>query len=162
MTIPKVRKSGVIVADESRCLACRECEVACSLFHEGICNPSLSRIHIDFNDFVPGLPSITICKQCEWPACFYACSARWDDPAILIDEKTGARVIDPDLCRGCGECMRACPLMPELQVITFKKPERQRIYMKCDLCYTREQGPVCVEVCPGNALKLVTPKNNRR
>ena len=161
MTIPKVQKSGVIVADVSRCLACRECEVACSLYHEKVCNPSLSRIHIDFDDFVPGLPKISVCKQCDWPACLYACSARWEESAIFIDKKTGARVIDPDLCRGCGECMLACPLMPERAVIGYKKEDRQRVYLKCDLCYTREQGPVCVEVCPGNALKLVEKKGNR-
>ena len=162
MTIPKLQKSGVIVADVNRCLACRECEVACSLYHEKMCNPYLSRIHIDFDDFVPGLPAITVCKQCDWPACYFACSARWEKPAIFIDEKTGARVIDPDICYGCGECMLACPLMPEQKVIGFNKVERQRVYFKCDLCYTREQGPVCVEVCPGDALKLVEAKISRR
>lgn len=28
---------------------------------------------------------------------------------------------------------------------------------KCDLCHQRESGPACIEVCPTNALKLVTP-----
>jgi Fe-S-cluster-containing hydrogenase component 2 len=158
MTLPKLQKSGYIATDLTRCLACRECEIACSLFHEKECNPHLSRIHIDFDDFVPGLPDITVCKQCEWPACMYACMSRWDESAIFIDENTGARVINPEICRGCGACMLACPLMPEQAIIGYKKVGRQRIYIKCDLCYTRPNGPVCVEVCPGKALKLVLPK----
>ncbi|MGC9522750.1 MAG: 4Fe-4S dicluster domain-containing protein [Anaerolineae bacterium] len=159
--IPKLPRSGVIVVDGDRCLACRECEVACSLYHENECNPALSRIRIDFDDFIPGPPTITVCKQCEWPACYYACASLWDDPAITIDETTGARVIDPDKCRGCGECVRACPLMPERVVIGVRSVGHRRVYFKCDLCYDRPEGPICVEVCPGGALTLV-PAAERR
>jgi carbon-monoxide dehydrogenase iron sulfur subunit len=153
--IPRVARSGVIVADRELCLTCRECEVACSLYHEGECNPNLSRIGIEFDDFVPGLPDIVVCKQCDWPACYYACAARWDDAAISIDAATGARYIDPEKCRGCADCVRACPLMPESPVIGVKKVGRKRIYLKCDLCYDRPEGPLCVEICPGEALKFV-------
>ncbi|MGL5597232.1 MAG: 4Fe-4S dicluster domain-containing protein, partial [Aeromonas sp.] len=30
--------------------------------------------------------------------------------------------------------------------------------LKCDLCRHREAGPACVEVCPTQALRLVTPE----
>jgi Fe-S-cluster-containing hydrogenase component 2 len=49
----------------------------------------------------------------------------------------------------------ACPLTPEMPVISFKKVGRKRVYFKCDLCCDRAEGPVCVEICPGNALKFV-------
>jgi Fe-S-cluster-containing hydrogenase component 2 len=162
MDVPQLMKAGVIVADKKRCLACRECEVACSLFHEHECIPSQSRIRIRFDDFEPGLPFITVCKQCDWPSCLYACTARWGESAIYIDEATGARVIDPALCRGCGECVRACPLMPETPVLDYKTVGKQRIYYKCDLCFSRESGPICVEVCPGEALTLEMPKQRRK
>jgi Fe-S-cluster-containing hydrogenase component 2 len=150
-----VQRSGVIEVDNNLCLTCRECEVACSLYHERECNPALSRIRIEFDDFVPGLPSVIVCKQCDWPACYYACVDRWEDPAMTIDPETGARYVDESKCMSCGACLRACPLTPERTVIGYKKPERKRIYFKCDLCRGRPEGPVCVEICPGEALTYV-------
>ena len=153
--LPRLPRSGVIVVDQTLCLACRECEVACSLVQEGECNPALSRIRVEFDDFKPGLPTVLVCKQCDWPACLYACAARWPDPAISIDPDTGARVIDPEKCKGCGDCLRACPLTPERTVIGFHKVGKRRVYFKCDLCAGRPEGPVCVQLCPGKALRLV-------
>jgi Fe-S-cluster-containing hydrogenase component 2 len=159
--LSKLPRSGVIEFDERRCLECRECEVACSLYHEGECNPSLSRIQIDFDDFVPRFPSALICKQCDWPACYYACLHLHPEPAVYIDEETGARVIDEERCVGCGACASACPLMPEKPVIRYKEKNGRRVYFKCDLCRGRLRGPVCVEACPSMALKFV-PSNERR
>ena len=162
VAIPEIRRSGVIQVDEQACLTCRECEVACSLYHESECNPHLSRIRVDFDDFVPGFPSIRVCKQCDWPACYYACAARWEEPAMTIDVATGARYVDPAKCRGCGECLRACPLTPERQVVFFKKVGRRRVYLKCDLCYDRPEGPVCVQACPSGALTYVSAEERRK
>jgi Fe-S-cluster-containing hydrogenase component 2 len=160
-SVPAPPRSGIIEAHVERCLACRECEVACSLYHEGECRPSRSRIRILFDDFCPGPPTIVLCKQCDWPACYYACAARWTDPAIGIDPVSGARTIDPARCRGCGDCARACPLMPERPVIGHAREDGVRTYFKCDLCAGRAAGPLCVEVCPGEALTYV-PAAERR
>ena len=46
-------RSGVIEVDNNLCLTCRECEVACSLYHELECNPAQARIRIEFDDFQP-------------------------------------------------------------------------------------------------------------
>jgi Fe-S-cluster-containing hydrogenase component 2 len=160
-TILAVQRAGVVQTDVKRCLVCRECEVVCSLAHESECNPELSRIRIDANDFVAGLPDIRVCKQCDWPACYYACVGKWGESAIRIDERTGARYVDESLCRACGACARACPLTPERLVIFDKKVGKKRIRFKCDLCKDRPEGPLCVEICPGKALTFI-PATERR
>ena len=159
---PELQRSGVIEVDGSLCMTCRECQVSCSLYHDGECNPSLARINIRYDDFLPGDPVILVCKQCDWPACYYACASRWDDPALCIDEKTGTRYIDREKCRGCGACLRACPLTPERSVIKFKKSGNKRIYFKCDLCYDRPEGPICVDVCPASALKFIAAEERSK
>jgi len=162
MGIPKLERSGVIQVDRNICLTCRECEVACSLYQEGECNPALSRIRVDFDDFVPDFPSLRVCKQCDWPACYYACAALYSEPAIKVDEATAARFIDESLCTGCGACARACPLTPEMEVIFYKAMGRTRVYFKCDLCMGRAEGPVCVQACPSGALSFVPAEKRPR
>jgi Fe-S-cluster-containing hydrogenase component 2 len=156
-----VPRSGQIQVDEQACLACRECEVACSLSHERECNPALSSIQVDFDDFRPGFPDIRVCKQCDWPACYYACAARHEIPAIAVDPATGARFVDQAKCNGCGACARACPLTPERPVIFSKRVDGKKRFYKCDLCMGRPEGPVCVQICPGKCLTLV-PAERRR
>ena len=129
--------------------------MACSLYHERKCNPDRSRIRVDFDDYAPGFPDVRVCKQGDWPACYYACAARWDEPAMSIGPKTGARYVDDSKCRGCASCVQACPLTPERTVMFFKKEDRKRIYFKCDLCKDRDEGPICVEICPGEALTYI-------
>lgn len=160
--VAKLPRSGVIQVDGQRCLACRECEVACSLQHHGECNPALSAVQIDANDYVPGFPEIRVCRQCDWPACLYACAAHWEDPALTVASGTGARVIDPAKCRGCGDCSRACPLTPEHPVIGKMRVEGKVKYLKCDLCFDRPEGPACVAMCPGGALTYVRAEERRR
>lgn len=151
-------RSGVIKVNNLLCLECRECEVACSLYHVGECNPYLSRIQVNFDDFIPIFPTLDVCKQCEWPACYYMCVTLYKNHAMYIDEKTGARVIDEEKCTGCGSCAKACPLMPERMTINFRETKGRRSYFKCDLCKDRVNGPVCVESCPTSALTFVPPE----
>lgn len=156
-----VQRSGVIRFDGKACYACRECEVACSLYHERECNPDLSRVQIDFDDFRAGFPDGRVCKQCDWPACYYACAAKHPDPALSVDPETGARYVDESKCNGCGACARACPLAPERPVLYSKRVDGRKVYFKCDLCRDRPQGPVCVQICPAGCLTFI-PAEKRR
>jgi len=81
---------------------------------------------------------------------------------MTIDQATGARYVDASKCKSCGSCLRACPLTPERTVIAYKKVERKRIHFKCDLCYDRPEGPVCVQICPGEALTFVPAQERHK
>lgn len=140
----------IISIDNEKCTGCRSCELACSISHEGISSPTLSRLSI-LRDFISGENSIEICKQCEGPECMLACPV---EDAMFIDEKTGARIINEEKCIACGNCARACPFNENDSIIKYNP--NKNVYIKCDLCYLRKDGPVCVQICPYGALSYVS------
>ena len=156
------KSKAYLVYDSRLCLGCQSCMFACSLTHEGVANPSLSRIQI-----IRDAPSFTkypydivmsVCRQCVIPLCVEACPTG----ACHIDEKNGnIRRIDQDKCIGCKRCIHACPQKPHRTIWNSIKKKSA----KCDLCesapfWNEKGGPdgrqACVETCPANALKLVT------
>lgn len=79
---------------------------------------------------------------------------------MYIDSKTGARSIDETICNGCGACAESCPWMLEKKIIGHKTVGGRRTYYKCDLCKDRNNGPLCVEICPSGALVFI-PETER-
>lgn len=139
-----------IAADAAKCTGCGSCELICSLSHDGVNGPALSRIRV-VRDALSGENSIEICRQCQGPECIQACPV---EGAMVVDERTGARVIVEEECTGCGNCYQACPFNLEGSII--RHSAKERVYVKCDLCYKREGGPACVEICPQNALSYIS------
>jgi Fe-S-cluster-containing hydrogenase component 2 len=45
-----------------------------------------------------------------------------------------------------------------MPVINYKMVNGKRVYFMCDLCKDRTEGPLCVEICPGEALTFVPAK----
>lgn len=132
------------------CGGCGSCELICSLFHEGISNPKLSRITL-IRDPIRAEFKIHLCKQCDAPECMASCPVK---DAMYVDER-GVRVINEDECIGCGNCARACPFNGEGLVIKYNS--EKNTYFKCNMCIGLDK-PLCVEICPHGALKLVESK----
>jgi anaerobic carbon-monoxide dehydrogenase iron sulfur subunit len=135
-------KSDMINFDFKKCTGCKVCELVCSFHHYNFFSTSFSRLHI-FNDIFNGHNKAHYCLQCKTPQCYIACPIN----AIYIDEKTGAKIIDPSKCDACGKCADACPYNKEDFVIKAS-PDKQN-YIKCDLC---NGCPECVEWCAPKAL----------
>jgi Fe-S-cluster-containing hydrogenase component 2 len=74
------------------------------------------------------------------------------DKAMRIDLTTGTVYVDEDECTGCGMCVDSCPFDPPGIKINMQK----NVASKCDLCRGRESGPICVEYCPQQALRIVS------
>jgi Fe-S-cluster-containing hydrogenase component 2 len=146
-----VQKSGVIVYSPDKCAACGVCEVMCSLWHEGVTGTAFAGCTVVPNPFT-ATHSFIICSQCDSPDCYFACPIK--DIALCIDRATGARYIDADECTGCMMCIDACPL--ETPGIKFHA--EKGVAFKCDLCRNRDEGPICVEYCPVQALAFVPVK----
>jgi len=154
--------TAYLVYDSRLCLGCQSCMYACSMAHEGMASPSLSRIQIvkDAPSFTKYPYDITmaVCRQCVTPLCVQNCPTG----ACHVDEAHGhVRMIDQAKCIGCQRCLAACPQKPHR---TIWNPAKRKS-AKCDLCadapfWSQAGGPsghqACVETCAVKALKLVT------
>jgi len=138
---------GVVTVDEAYCLGCRTCETVCSLYHEGVVSPELSRILVVKDWTKPNTMDTefepVLCVQCADAPCLQHCPTG----AIKIDKNTSARIVEQALCIGCHACEEACPYTPSR--IRFNKVDKA---LKCDLC---GGDPQCVKFCHEKALTYI-------
>jgi Fe-S-cluster-containing hydrogenase component 2 len=146
-------KTSYIEVDPELCRGCHRCQLACSLYHTGECSVEEAGLCIDVDNFNMEFSGYS-CAQCVSPSCYQACPLK--DLALCIDEVTGVRYVDQDKCNGCGECVPACPFEIPRITIDMTTPIATRRAFKCDLCRDRPDGPICIETCSRNAIKLVT------
>ncbi|MFC2038860.1 4Fe-4S dicluster domain-containing protein [Chloroflexota bacterium] len=132
-----------ITCDPELCTGCAICELACSSEKEGVYCPELSRIHLAIVDEQTAI-SIA-CRLCEDTPCITACPRQ----ALVLDEENKTIKVEKIRCTGCGWCIEAC----DFGAIVPSHAEKTVVL--CDLCEGRSQ-PKCVELCPKQALKVVT------
>lgn len=147
---------GTIYIDVTRCLSCKTCEIECAVSHsrsktiagarhESNCLPLLSV------EFYRGISVPIQCCHCDSAPCISACPSG----AITRESKSGAVLIDRELCVGCMSCGLVCP---------YGVPEQKGdggTVIKCDLCTDRlVKGslPACVDSCPTKAIKFIEIK----
>ena len=127
-----------LVLDADKCTSCLQCEMACSMEHEGTFNPARSRIKVF--EFEHGARSIPYtCTQCEEAWCMKACPT----DAISINSMLGTKVIDENKCVGCKVCTMACPY----GTVNYNSDSGK--VTKCNLC---DGDPKCVTACPTGAI----------
>jgi carbon-monoxide dehydrogenase iron sulfur subunit len=71
---------------------------------------------------------------------------------MYVDKVTGARMIDATKCIGCGLCAKACPYNSDGHIIKYNASKN--VYVKCDMCTGRADGPACVQACKWGALEV--------
>lgn len=128
-----------LIVDWKKCAGCRTCEIICSLSHDNVCNPALSRIRIIRDEknlfYYPGA-----CAGCSEPVCKAVCPVK----AISRSPESGAWVVNEEKCIGCRECVNHCPFGAANLHLVRKKS------FKCDLC---GGDPMCVKFCRPHALR---------
>lgn len=144
-----------IYFDQTRCMGCFTCVVACRDWHDVPAGP-VSYVKLTTvekgrypDPFVAFLP--TFCYHCQNPACVESCPV----DAIVKREEDGIVTVDAEACLGkdsCGQCLEACPYdAPQF------RPGEDTKMEKCNLCLDRlamDKKPVCVSGCPMRALDV--------
>lgn len=145
----------MIVTDRARCSGCQRCEMSCTLKNDGRSCQHIARVRIWDNYYWGSSPdtgegcmgegegacefTVEHCKQCADAWCVRYCPVH----AIAPDPDSGARVVDPKKCIGCGMCAEACPWnMPRIDAVTG-------VSTKCVSCGR------CAHQCPNGAIKFV-------
>ena len=156
-----------ILQDNTRCIGCRACQVACKQWNQlpaekteffagpGYQNPKDLSAYtwtlITYNqverrgrfDWVFGR---LMCMHCNEPACASVC------PVGALDKTPEGPVIyRASRCIGCRYCMMACPF----QVPKFQWDIALPLIQKCTMCADRiAEGlePACAKVCPTDAI----------
>jgi len=148
-----IKAIGHIVCNANKCGGCQTCMAMCSLSHHGAVSPQLSGIQIMMFPRDGAVIYWNVCQQCKGSECLYACPTG----ALHVDEITGARVIDPEVCVGCRLCQQACPNRTRdpyfygdgLSPIRYDS--ENNVCFKCDLC---GGDPMCIKFCPQEALSM--------
>ena len=137
-------------SDYSFCAGCSTCEIVCSLTHDGLVGPCYNRIFVE-KDTRMMYFTIHSCQQCSDHPCYDACPKR--DMAMRINDE-GIAFVDEEFCIGCGACRRACLFDPPRINMVKNDDKSLRKAKKCDLCFSRAEGPACVEWCPVRCLSV--------
>ncbi len=155
MSSPTPFKTGVqygFFFDQSRCIGCRACSIACKDWNDIDVGPEKwlkvyefeSGTFPNISDNIAWVP----CYHCENPVCIPAANG-----AMMKEPNYGAVLIDPDKATTANlkAAWDACPY----GAILFDSDAPDSTASKCTMCIDRlsqNKLPACVEVCPMRAL----------
>lgn len=135
------------VLDQSRCIGCHACTVACKTEHGvelGVFRTWVK--YIETGEFPDVQRHFTVlrCNHCTDAPCVEICPVE-----SLYRREDGIVDFDPGRCIGCKACLNACPYDA-----LYIDPNSQTA-AKCNFCAHRvDEGlqPACEVVCPTDAI----------
>ncbi|MEE2887654.1 MAG: 4Fe-4S dicluster domain-containing protein [Planctomycetota bacterium] len=135
------------VIDQTRCIGCHACTVACKAENDVPLGDFRTWVKYTETGTFPEVRrdfSVLRCNHCTNAPCITIC------PVVALDKRPDGIVdLDRNVCIGCKSCMQACPYD------ALYLNEETGGAEKCHYCAHRvDQGlePACVVVCPEEAI----------
>jgi anaerobic dimethyl sulfoxide reductase subunit B (iron-sulfur subunit) len=148
--------------DQTRCMGCNSCTVACKDYYD--VNPGLVRYrkhntHEDANNAGGVFYNLVVaCNHCEEPACKSSCPAQ-----AITKRSDGIVLVDRAKCQGYKVCITACPFAEPGVADDRQEPLSKDIWairhpmQKCTLCAAlldKGEKTVCERACPVRAIEV--------
>ena len=149
--------------DQSRCMGCNSCTVACKAYYD--VNPGPVRYRKQFtyeaDDSAGGFYSLVMsCNHCEEPACMEACSV-----GAISKRADGIVIVDRDKCEDLQACVLMCPFAEPGIADDKQEPKEQwkstwkvnHPMQKCNMCVElldKGEKTVCERACPVHAIEV--------
>jgi Fe-S-cluster-containing dehydrogenase component len=162
--VPTTEFMSVLV-DTTRCIGCRDCEVACATEH-GLPVPDTrdNSVFAEVRDTTPDQWTVVNrfdteqgevfvkkqCMHCNQAACSTACLTQ-----AMYKTREGPVIWRESKCMGCRYCMVSCPFV----IPRFEYDKANPKIQKCIMCFERVaegEVPACVQSCPVSALQFGT------
>ena len=135
-----------VYARSELCTGCRICSQVCSINMFGESKPWASGIVIKRDPF-KGYEWQAICRHCDDPPCIDACMTG----SLKKNPQSGIVFNDFQTCVGCWACIMVCPYG------AIAADYEKGIAVQCNQCHEEKQ-PLCVQVCPTEALVIMDRK----
>ncbi|WP_265823924.1 4Fe-4S dicluster domain-containing protein [Geovibrio ferrireducens] len=147
--------------DQTRCVACDTCLVACKSWNMLNAGPASWRKRVE--NEIGGYPNLKIyqltmsCNHCAEPSCVKVCPMG----AIYKRESDGVVIVDRASCIACKSCLAACPFGAPQFADDDQEPVKKAEWsvkhpmQKCTACWDRtaiDKLPACAGACPHRAI----------
>ena len=174
-----------VIADPKLCIGCYTCEAACVDVHENVglqAHPRLTVTHTPqgtmpvqcrhcedapcaqvcpvgaithTNGMIQLNESTCIgCKMCAL-ACPFGAIEPYGSSPLSQQMPFDSQVAPPGVV--LSEPLATGETLGPLNALLEWSPGVRSVAIKCDLCYFRDEGPKCIQVCPTKALRIVDP-----
>lgn len=147
--------------DQSRCIGCNACTVACKDWYGVNPGPVRYRTQTTYEtDEAPFFQSLVMsCNHCEEPACMKACAA-----GAISKRSDGIVVIDRSKCQELKSCLSACPFDAPGVADDKQEPVKgnekwaySHPMQKCNMCHDlldKGEKTICERSCVGHAIEV--------
>lgn len=176
-----------VIADPKLCIGCYTCMPACVSVHQEVGLQAFPRLHVTHTPHGTMPMQCRHCEDAPCSkACPAGCFTI--DDTVQLNESLciGCKmcvlacpfgVIEPHGTPTQNEQMPILPYGPLTTPMLPYSPQAESpvsqplgsflnwtagirtVAVKCDVCYFREEGPACIQVCPTKALRLVDPQD---